>query len=98
MLRPDEPDPMDEFYDKLLKLMSPFGYDTRQKKPARLKDALFRYNRRGKEILRQIEGAGMETSRATGPGRERRIPGRAAFPEDRGRADAGAAERSCGYL
>lgn len=60
MLRPGEADPMDAFYDKLLKLMAPFGYDIPPEKAGLLKDALFRYNKRKKEILRQIEDTGIE--------------------------------------
>lgn len=60
MLRPNEADPMDAFYDKLLKLMAPFGYDIPPEKAGRVKDVLYRSNKRRKELLRQIEDAGVE--------------------------------------
>lgn len=60
MLRPGEADPMDAFYDKLLKLMAPFGYEIPLDKAGQVKDILIRYNKRRKELLRQIQDAGVE--------------------------------------
>lgn len=60
LLRPGEPDPMDAFYDKLLGLMAPFGYDIPPEKARQLKDAMNRYNTRRKVLLRQIQDTGVE--------------------------------------
>ncbi len=60
MLRPGEADPMDEFHDRLIGLMSPFGYDISPEKAGPLKDAMKRYDKRKKELLTQIQDAGIE--------------------------------------
>jgi DNA-binding transcriptional ArsR family regulator len=60
MLRPGEKDPMDEFYDKLLRAMAPLGYEIPPDKTDRLKEIMRRYNLRGREILRELQGAGVE--------------------------------------
>ena len=60
MLRPGETDPMDEFYDKLLRAMAPLGYEIPPDKTDRLKEIMRRYNLRGREILRELQGAGVE--------------------------------------
>jgi DNA-binding transcriptional ArsR family regulator len=60
MLRPGEIDPMEEFYDSLLKLMVPFGYDVPPEKSGLIKDTMLRYSKRRKELLRQIQDTGVE--------------------------------------
>ncbi len=60
MLRPNEKDPMDKFYDKLLRAMAPLGYEIPSDKADMLKDIMRRYNLRGRELLRELQGAGVE--------------------------------------
>lgn len=60
MLRPGETDPMEEFYDKLLRAMVPLGYAIPPDKMDRLKDIMRRYNMRGRELLRELQDAGVE--------------------------------------
>ena len=60
MLRPGELDPLDEFYDKLLRVMAPLGYTIPPDKTDLLKDIMRRYNLRGREILRELQDAGVE--------------------------------------
>jgi DNA-binding transcriptional ArsR family regulator len=52
--------PMEEYYDSLLKLMGAFGYDIPAEKSGPVKNAMLRYNRRKKELMRQIQDAGVE--------------------------------------
>jgi DNA-binding transcriptional ArsR family regulator len=60
VLRPGEADPMDEFHDRLIGMMSPFGYDIPPEKAGPLKDAMVRYDKRKKELLGQIQDIGIE--------------------------------------
>ncbi len=59
---PGEAGPMEEFYDGLLKLMGPFGYDIPPERSGPVKDAMLRYSRRRKELMRQIQDTGVENT------------------------------------
>jgi hypothetical protein len=51
---------MDGFHDRLIGMMSPFGYDIPPEKAGPLKDAMVRYDKRKKELLGQIQDIGIE--------------------------------------
>jgi|SRR5271157_86772 len=59
-LSPGEINPMDEYFDRLFKLMSPFGYNIPPEKAGAIKDAFMRYDKRRKEIILQIQDMGIE--------------------------------------
>ncbi len=59
-LRPGETNPMDEYCDKMFRLMAPFGYDLSPEKAGLLKDALHRHDKRKKDLVRQVQDAGVE--------------------------------------
>ncbi|AFD00736.1 putative transcriptional regulator (IclR helix-turn-helix domain) [Methanocella conradii HZ254] len=59
-LRPGEASPMDGFYDRLIALLAPFGYEIPPDKAGPIKDAMRRYDKRKKELLQQIQDAGVE--------------------------------------
>ncbi len=60
VLQPGDKDPMEEFYDSLIRLMAPFGYVVPPEKSDLIKDVMMRYNKRKKELLRQIQDTGVE--------------------------------------
>jgi len=57
---PGEDSPMDEFYERLFRLLEPFGYAIPSDKAVHLKDAIMRYDKRKKELLQQIQDTGIE--------------------------------------
>lgn len=52
--------PMHGFFDRLVALLAPFGYEMPSDRAEKLKDALMRYDKRKKELLQQIQDTGIE--------------------------------------
>lgn len=55
-----EINPMDNFFDRLLPMMSYFGYGFPPEKAEQIKDLIRRYTKRRNELLRQIQDIGIE--------------------------------------
>lgn len=60
VLYPDDMDSVDRLYDGLLKSLSCFGYDIPPEKLGEAKMLLEKYDRRKKELIRQIQDIGLE--------------------------------------
>jgi DNA-binding transcriptional ArsR family regulator len=60
MVRPGDIDPMDEFGDRLARLMPSFGYGIPSDKMDAFKDVISRYYKREKALQRRIQDAGIE--------------------------------------
>ncbi|MCD1295673.1 ArsR family transcriptional regulator [Methanocella sp. CWC-04] len=57
---PGDINPMEDFIDRLMGTITHFGYDLPDERSEALKASLLKYDRRKKEILREIQQAGLE--------------------------------------